>query len=685
MKSKCLYLTVLVGFFAFLLLASTPVQAGDYILQGTVRSDRSFCIDAAVLSLTPLSDPLAAPLSVVSSASGEYSLGGLEPIPYAGTLSHTGCETLTFEITLETPVYTWSPLLLAERYSVSGRISRAIDDEPLPLLQVAYTVDGLPFTTFTSADGSYMIPALFYDQQIAVSAPVQAGYRFTPADGYTVSGLTSNLTGWDFVQAGARTISGVISPQGWTPPFCVGSVSLTFTPVPASQGPVRSVLTDVDGQFSIDGMLPVSYRITITQPSCQYFGMPMTLPATQTDISGIFIVAGAAPYNLYGYVTTGSPAVGLSDVIVRFTVFPGSGGMYTAETTTNPAGVYFAPNLFGQYDQVVIHFEKTGYHFSPAEISLPGVNASGVLPNVTAELNTYSVAGQILRAGSGAPVSGVTVQFLGLSTTTGEDGRYAFANIPHGTAGTITPTSPADSFFPTEHFIPALAGNIDEGDAAGQFLAAANPALTGKVTYKGRPLAGVSLSYAGQTALTNSAGVYRFASVPAGTSADLVPSKAGYQFTPEQIHVSMPAVDASGVADVTGQDFTALRVYAIHGKVTAKDGRTPLPGVTVSFGAFSAVTDARGAYTIPGIPEGTKGSLVPHLEGYRFSPAKISLTIIANAGVTTLRGIRVYPVSGQVRLPDGALEAARIALGSVSTYTAADLSLIHISEPTRPY
>ena len=40
MKSKCLYLTVLVGFFAFLWLAPVPVQAGDYTLQGTVREFR---------------------------------------------------------------------------------------------------------------------------------------------------------------------------------------------------------------------------------------------------------------------------------------------------------------------------------------------------------------------------------------------------------------------------------------------------------------------------------------------------------------------------------------------------------------------------------------------------------------------------------------------------------------------
>lgn len=672
MKSKCLYLTVLVGFFAFLWLAPVPVQAGDYTLQGTVRSDREFCIDAAVLSLTPLNDPLAAPLSAVSGASGEYSLAGLEPITYTGTVSHPGCETLPFEITLETPVQTWSPLLQAERYSIRGKVTRAIDGEPVPLLQIAYTVDGQPFTTFTSADGSYTIPALFYDQQIAVSAPVQTAYHFTPAEGYTASGLTANLTGWDFVQAGARTIAGEIFPQGWAPPTCIESVNVTFTPVPASEGPVRSVLTDASGQFSIDGMLPVYYRITITRPGCQFFGLPMTIPPTLIVHEGIGIGAQAAPYMLYGYVKTGSPATGLGDVTARFTVSPASGGTYTAEWTTNSYGVYYSPYNLGPYDQVVIRYEKAGYHFSPAEITLPGVPATTALADVTAELNTYTLAGQILRAGSGAPVSGVTVQFNELSTTTGADGRYAFTGIPHGTSGTITPTSPADSFIPAEHFIPSLEGDIDESDVTGQFLAVTNPALTGKVTYKGKPLSGVTLSFDGQTALTNAAGVYRFASVPAGTSADLVPERAGYLFTPALIHVNMPAADASGVVDVTGQDFTALRVFAIRGKVTAKDGRTALPGVTMTFGAFSAVTDARGAYTIPGIPEGTKGYLVPSLEEYRFSPAKLSLTITANAGVTTLRGIRVYPVSGQVRLPDGALEAARIALGSVSTYTAAD-------------
>lgn len=63
---------------------------------------------------------------------------------------------------------------------------------------------------------------------------------------------------------------------------------------------------------------------------------------------------------------------------------------------------------------------------------------------------------------------------------------------------------------------------------------------------------------------------------------------------------------------------------SISGTVT--DGVTPVSGVTVTFGAYSALTAANGTYTIEGVPVDTTASLTPTKTSYLFDPASIELT-----------------------------------------------------------
>jgi len=65
--------------------------------------------------------------------------------------------------------------------------------------------------------------------------------------------------------------------------------------------------------------------------------------------------------------------------------------------------------------------------------------------------------------------------------------------------------------------------------------------------------------------------------------------------------------------------------YAISGAVTNSAG-TGIAGVTVSNGSASATTSSTGAYTLPGLANGTY-TLTPSLSGYTFSPVSQSVTV----------------------------------------------------------
>lgn len=79
------------------------------------------------------------------------------------------------------------------------------------------------------------------------------------------------------------------------------------------------------------------------------------------------------------------------------------------------------------------------------------------------------------------------------------------------------------------------------------------------------------------------------------------------------------------LAAVIGGSGSAPPVLVtISGTVT--DGVTPVSGVLMTFGAYSALTAANGTYTITAVPVGTTANLTPTKTSYIFDPASRSLT-----------------------------------------------------------
>ena len=207
-------------------------------------------------------------------------------------------------------------------------------------------------------------------------------------------------------------------------------------------------------------------------------------------------------------------------------------------------------------------------------------------------------------------------------------------------------------------------------------LAASTPAIThsisGTITLNGSAFKGVTVKVKGTTfsAVTNGLGNYRIASVPGGTSGTLVPTLTNYTFSPVNIKFTALA------ANLTAQNFTATQApagfYMISGAIRLAG--VGLPGVTVHFSTFTAVTDSLGIYRFKNIPGGTTAHILPVLSGYGFSPSYIPVSnLSANLGSQKFTATVLLTVSGIVTdsgtgLPLGGVT---VSLGSLSAVSAA--------------
>ncbi len=98
----------------------------------------------------------------------------------------------------------------------------------------------------------------------------------------------------------------------------------------------------------------------------------------------------------------------------------------------------------------------------------------------------------------------------------------------------------------------------------------------------------------------------------------------------------LPAVHAAGMGSGKGAAVT----YSLSGQVT--DGASGVDGVTVTLGAYSAVSAADGTFSITGIAAGASGSLTPTKTNFTFTPATIAISSMS-ANLTGKDFAQYYP------------------------------------------
>jgi hypothetical protein len=179
--------------------------------------------------------------------------------------------------------------------------------------------------------------------------------------------------------------------------------------------------------------------------------------------------------------------------------------------------------------------------------------------NIPLSESAYSITGRITDA-SGTPLSGVTVALSGdssASATTDGAGYYKFTNLPNGSY-TVTPSLSGYSFNPLS--LPVV---VDSGDAIvprviDTTTSTATYSMSGTIhvgSDSGAVLSGATVSIAGLTATTGSAGTFTITGIPAGTYAFSV-AKSGYDtYTNSAYYIG---------SDQTGLNFYLTQPTSAH-------------------------------------------------------------------------------------------------------------------------
>lgn len=226
---------------------------------------------------------------------------------------------------------------------------------------------------------------------------------------------------------------------------------------------------------------------------------------------------------------------------------------------------------------------------------------------------TGTVSGQVTDQ-MGTPIPDVTVLVGNLSTATDGEGYFTAKKI---SAGTQTVKAAKAGYQEYSGTVAVVAGKtttltiaIMTAQPAGNLLGVVTDSLTDL------PLSGATVKFGTVTAITDSAGKYRFLNIIPGNYSVEV-SRIGYTSK-----VSAAAIEANRAKTL---DFQL--VSTLHGNVTGvvrDKGGKPLSGVTVFAAGKSAASGTDGRYCIYALPKGLQ-TVTAAKTGYETAAGQVNV------------------------------------------------------------
>ncbi|PRZ44058.1 LPXTG-motif cell wall-anchored protein [Antricoccus suffuscus] len=266
----------------------------------------------------------------------------------------SGPASLAFDISPGSPV-TGLDFILAELPAVSGTVIGGGD--PLGGVTVTLTPagGGTAVTTVTRGDGSYVfehVPSGDYD--IAVSPP--EGFNpAAPLQGVAVG--AADVTGQDFALTRPGALGGQVTDASSGSALSGATVTVT------GPGGNRTLITDPDGNYFLDGLAPGTYNIVFTVPDGYTADGVTQRSVAITELGEIrggqdFAVTPQplATFDAGGTIT--ADGVPLGNVTVTIT---NSAGTVVGTTTSAPEGTYTVPGLTVADDYVATVTAPDGY------------------------------------------------------------------------------------------------------------------------------------------------------------------------------------------------------------------------------------------------------------------------------------------------------------------------------------
>ncbi len=522
--------------------------------------------------------------------------GGADDAWY--NLPNVDTSSITFNVVAEV-IYNIYPTGTGE--IIAGRVT---DNSGSPLSGVLVSTGSASATS--NARGLYSLAKLRSNSSFTLSAQ-KTGYSFASkvvttglSDDYSFSGTPGNVI---------VDLTGTPSSSGEPPAFTLQPISQTVnigenaTFSAAASGTAPLAYQWRKNGSNISGATSASYTITGAQAGDNgaVFSVFVSNSASTALSSNASLTVNMPP-SIYTQPQSQTRPEGTQ---ATFSVQAAGGAPLSYQWQKN--GINIDGAVSSSYSLEAQALDNNATFQVIVSNSLGSVTSNAATLTVTARL--YAISGRVLRGGSGLSAVMLDAGTFG-QVLSDAQGAFTISSIPSGSAVEVIPSLTGYTFTPAVLSIEELTSNLTVNFAAQPRLFT----ISGQVVVDGNLMPGVTITGDGLgITTTDQTGYYSFLNVPYGTTYQLRPSLAGYQFT--------PGYASATVRGDTTVNFVAARFgYALRGVITYRG--KPLSGVVVDAGVFGkAVTNASGIYTIIGITPRANYKARPKLAGYSFSPS----------------------------------------------------------------
>ena len=482
----------------------------------------------------------------------------------------------------------------------------------------------------SAADGTftlvlYHIPAGSYT--LSASAP---GYYTGTSAPFDISGFAHDTF---YVALAPNT--GYQPGANLTGQVTAGDTGLPLANAQVSLDQQLTVTTDLSGTYTLSGDMG-AHVLT----ACADWYLPASQSVTLAFGDNTLNLTLAPYQNIQVSLSTPSNGASVPVPAVTVTVNPDA----LSQVTDANGNCGFRVTQAGYY---TVTTQSPDYKTVSGTVSVTATNIASVDCSM---VPCGAVAGQVTDAGSGAPLAGVAIALGSFTATTDAKGCYNLVEVDTGDYPCVTAT--LANYSTGAQPVTVLQGQTSTLN----FALSACGTLSGLVTDTSQhPVSGITLSFAGQTAVSGSDGSYTFAQAPTGPNTLAINDPAYLPYT--------QSVTITAGSSVT-QNVTLIPVGAgramLAGTVTDAGTGAALPGVLISDGVHQATTDAHGAYTLVNLPVQSALTITVSLAGYATLATPVT-TGAANSTATLNVALAALPPTGGTlagRVVDATTQAA---------------------------
>jgi hypothetical protein len=351
--------------------------------------------------------------------------------------------------------------------------------------------------------------------------------------GPVTKGLLKDL-GWVMAGGGTYTLS--VTKAG------TGSGTVTSSPIGINCGLTCSY------DFAANSV--VTLTATPTSPStfggwsgasCSGTGTCIVTMSSAQSVTATFNAAPPGAFNKTS-PSNGASAVATNPTLSWGTSSGATSYEYCYDTSNDNAcsawvstGTTASANLSGLNPSTSYYWQVRANNATGTPTYADGSSTAYWSFTTAAGTATFTISGN-------AGVAGATLTYTGGSTSADGSGNYLLT-VPSGWSGTVTPSMAGYTFTPVNRTYT----NVISNQTAQNYTATAISTFT---ISGNAGVAGATLTYTGGSTSADGSGNYLL-TVPSGWSGTVMPSKAGYTFTP------VNRTYTNVVSNLTGQDYTA--------------------------------------------------------------------------------------------------------------------------------